>query len=101
MINRKYVTVCALVAVFCTSVSFAEESLAEMYQRKGVKEFVARQYDLAINDLEQARAADPANAKTLKLRFRGVLELVLVVGELLLVQQVLVIARAEVEPLLA
>jgi tetratricopeptide (TPR) repeat protein len=45
----------------------AEENLAEMYQRKGVKSFVARQYDQAISDLEQARVIDPSNQKVVKL----------------------------------
>ncbi len=46
---------------------FSQENLADMYLRKAVKEFVARQYDAAINDLDQALVVDPANAKAKKL----------------------------------
>jgi tetratricopeptide (TPR) repeat protein len=55
-------SVCILAAT-----TAAQDDIEDMYLRKAVKDFVARDYDATVGDLEQVLTVNPQNAKARKL----------------------------------
>jgi hypothetical protein len=56
-----------LTLAICSLPLTAQEDIESMYMRKAVKDFVARDYDATIGDLEQALTANAQNEKARKL----------------------------------
>lgn len=60
-----YLGLCIFVFIFTTI--HAQDDIEKLYLRKGVKAFVSKNYDLAINNFNQTLVANPDNKKAKKL----------------------------------
>ncbi len=65
--NNKFQLILYLIVGVFINPSHSQEDLEKLYLRKAVKSFVAKNYDLAIDNLEQVLVVSPDNAKAKKL----------------------------------